>query len=78
MATNHSTSRMCLSFCRRWLNKHRECRTVHLEVMLFDADSGEEVLRTDVPPVLDYVANDIYWNEEGDWSDANRAEVRVM
>ncbi len=27
---------------------------------------------------LDYLANDIYWDERGDWSDAVRAEVLVL
>ena len=47
-----------------------------LEVVLLE--DGKPVLCTDLPTVLDYLANDIYWNEESDWRNANRAEVRVL
>lgn len=58
------------------LNQHDGTKIANLEVVLYH--DGEEVLRTDVPTMLDYIANDIYWNEVNDWSHANRAEVRTM
>ena len=46
-----------------------------LEVQLF---VGEQCrLACDVPMALSYLANDIYWDEQFDWSDADRAEVSV-
>jgi len=58
------------------LNKYDDTRIGSLEVIFFR--NRKEVLRTDVQTALDYLANDIYWNECGDWSDATHAEVSVM
>jgi len=58
------------------LNKHDTCKISDLEVVLLE--DGEEVLRAGVATALDYLANDIYWNEESDWRNANLAEVRVL
>lgn len=58
------------------VNHYSNHHVYNLEVTF--TDEGEEVLTTDVATALDYLANDIYWNEEGDWSNANSAEVRVM
>lgn len=48
-----------------------------LEVVLKDVH-GEPVLAGDVPIVLGFLADDIYYNAESDWSDAYSLEVRTM
>lgn len=58
------------------LNKHLNSPVWNLEVILYE--DRDVVLKTDVPTAIDYLANDIRWNEDGDWSNANLAEVRVM
>ena len=58
------------------LKQHYRTKIANLEVVLYHDD--EEVLRTDILTMLDYIANDTYWNEVNDWSHANRAEVRTM
>jgi hypothetical protein len=55
------------------VNHHQSHRVYALEVVLFEDD--KEVLRTNLATILDYLANDIYWNEESDWRNANRAKV---
>lgn len=47
-----------------------------IEVIFYDGK--EVVLTTDLAMALDYLANDIYYDEESNWSGATRAEVRVM
>ena len=46
-----------------------------MEVVFFK--NNEVVLRTNVPTALDYLANDIYWNENNNWTDATHAVVEV-
>lgn len=58
------------------LNRFDYIRVSNLEVIFYEND--QEVLRTNVQTALDYLANDIYWNGDGDWSQATHAEVRVM
>jgi|TARA_Y100000034_G_scaffold121388_1_gene165528 hypothetical protein len=58
------------------LNQHKQVALCNLEVALLCG--GEEVLVADVQTVLDYLANDIYWNEDGDWSSADTAVVRSL
>lgn len=58
------------------LNRHNMSRTGDLEVYLYK--DGKIVLKTGVATALDYLANDIWWNEEGEWDKANRAEVRTL
>lgn len=58
------------------LNKHHMTRIANLEVIFYEDD--EALLKTDVQTALDYLANDIWWNEEGEWDSAHRAEVRTM
>lgn len=57
------------------LKAHGSDRLCNLEVELTNGD-GEVVLVTDVPTVLDYLANDTYWGEDGSWEDALVAQVR--
>ena len=59
------------------LKQHEDVRICNLEVILSDGD-GNVVLKTSVPDVLNYIANDIYWDEETDWSKARLVEVRTM
>lgn len=58
------------------LNQHERRKVCDLEVSLYQ--DGKCVLQTSVPTALDYLANDIYWNEENNWSEANIAEVTVL
>jgi len=58
------------------VNKHERVRICDLEVT-FTYD-GTIVLKTDLQTALDYLANDIYWNESSSWSEANLACVDVM
>lgn len=47
-----------------------------VEVQLWD---GEDcLLACDLPTAIDYLANDIYWDESGDWSAATTATVRLI
>lgn len=47
-----------------------------LEVAFCDEDSV--LWKGGVVAALDAIANDLYWNEDGDYRDADRAEVRVL
>ena len=58
------------------LNRHNTCRISDLEVVFYENDTI--VLETNVQTALDYLANDIYWNEDSCWSNANLAEVRTL
>jgi len=46
-----------------------------LHVRLYQ--DGTEVLSAPLATVLGYLANDVYWNEENNWSGADRATVEV-
>lgn len=48
----------------------------NLEVVFYE--NNKEVLCTNVQTALDYLANDIYWNEDNDWSQATHAKVRSI
>jgi hypothetical protein len=58
------------------LHKHHMSRVANLEVILYQ--DNEAVCSGDVQTVLDYLANDLWWNEENEWDGADRAEVRTM
>jgi hypothetical protein len=64
------------------LNKHNQTNLGCLEVVFFEnnplTDLDEEIVKTGVQTALDWIANDIYWNEEADWSNATHAEVRSL
>ncbi len=49
-----------------------------IEVAFYVNGEGEPRVTTDLATALGYLANDTYWNENGDWCDADRADVRVM
>lgn len=53
-----------------------DVRIFNLEVELLE--KGKSVLVTDLPTVLDYLANNIYWNEESNWMHADEAKVRSI
>lgn len=44
----------------------------------FCSDDGKEIVTMGLGAALDALANDIYWNEEANWSDAQRALVRTI
>jgi len=58
------------------INQHHQNSIACLEVIFYE--DGEEVLKTGLPTALNYLANDIYWNEEGNWSLADMAKIKVM
>jgi hypothetical protein len=39
---------------------------------------GGDSYNFDVPTALDNIVNDTFWDENGSWADADRAEVRVL
>ena len=45
-------------------------------VKLYD-EEGLEVCSASLGTILDYIVNDTYWDEGGNWSQATRAEVDV-
>ena len=47
-----------------------------IEVTFFEDEV--KLLSTDLTTALQYLGDDIYWNEEGNWSQANRVKVTVM
>lgn len=58
---------------RALLVKSPDVKLSCIEVRLWD---GEDCLLTCyLPTAVEYLANDIHWNEEGDWSSATRATV---
>lgn len=59
------------------VSHHELASPSSMEVILRDGD-GEVVLKAGIATVLDYIASDLYWNEESDWSDARTAEVSVF
>ena len=58
------------------LNKLKQHKICNLEVVFYK--DKEIVLNTDVQTALDYLANDVYWNAENNWTDANTAKVRTF
>jgi len=48
-----------------------------LEVQFFD-DDGKAVWKGSLIQALDNIANEIYWDEQSDWSEATSAEVFVI
>ena len=58
------------------VNKLDHNKVGDLEVVFYE--DGKEVLATGLATALDYLAQDIYWNEEGSWANAERAEVRTL
>jgi hypothetical protein len=58
------------------LNQRTMDTVCNLEVILYT--DGEPVLRTDVATALDYLANDLWWNGDGEWDNADRAEVKSL
>jgi hypothetical protein len=57
------------------VNEHRNVQASCLEVV-FKVDDNEYSF--DLPTVLDCLANDLYWDERGNWSEARIAEVRTI
>lgn len=45
-------------------------------VTLFD--NGIRVFEADLMTALRYVIEDIYWDQQGDWSNADDAQVRII
>ena len=58
------------------LNKYQSRKIIDLEVQFFV--DNELVMTRDVPTALNYLVNDIYWDEDNDWSDANHAKMRIL
>lgn len=58
------------------LNHRKTSCLVHLEAVFYE--DGEVVMKRDVPTALDYLANDIYWDEDSDWSNADTASVETL
>ncbi|KKN03883.1 hypothetical protein LCGC14_1103130 [marine sediment metagenome] len=58
------------------LNKYQSRKIIDLEVQFFV--DKELVMTRDVPTALNYLVNDIYWDEDNDWSDANHAKMRIL
>lgn len=57
---------------RAWSHAATSC----LEVVFYQGD--DVVWKGGVDAALDAIANDLHWNEDGDYRDADRAEVRVL
>ena len=57
------------------LNYRLEHKVADLTVTFYCPDG---TIDFSVPDALDYLANDIYWNEEANWADATSAKVRVL
>jgi hypothetical protein len=49
-----------------------------IEVVFYQGKRKKPVGQFDVCTALDYLANDVYYDTEGDWSEADRAEVRSI
>ena len=56
------------------LNEHKDKKVQDLVVVLY---LSEGTIEFPVADMLDYIANDTYWNEEDNWSNASHARVRV-
>ena len=59
------------------VNQHERNTVACLEVVLCGADGGELKI-VGLATLLDWMANGIYWDEEGSWASARLAEVRSM
>lgn len=55
------------------LKQYEDKRVQDLKVVLYLPEGTVEFY---VAEMLDYLANDIYWNEDHDWSNASHAKVR--
>ena len=49
-----------------------------IEVVFAGGDGNENEYRFGLPEALDALANDIYWDERGDWSGARIARVEII
>jgi hypothetical protein len=58
------------------LNLYKNHRVCDVEVVFYENDI--QVMKRDVPTALNYLVNNIYWDEENNWSGADKAEVRVI
>jgi len=58
------------------LNQHDHIPVSGLDVHVHGSEGV--VLRCSPQTLIDYIANDIYWNEDGDWSDATHVTVQVF
>lgn len=56
--------------------KHPSAKMSCVEVVLLQGSSV--VLKTDVSTVMEYLADDIYYNEESDWSNADNVVVHTI
>lgn len=59
------------------LKANHNVRVHDLQVRMYSAKEADVVLVRDVPTALDYLANDIWWDENGEWADACEARVEV-
>lgn len=55
------------------LNEHSKKKVEDLVVVLY---LPEGTIEFPLAMMLDYLANDIYWNEDDNWSQASHAKVR--
>ena len=51
-------------------------RVANLKVQFYC--DGEQVMERDLVTALDYLANDITWDVDGEWSGADEAHVEPM
>ena len=65
-----------LSDLARSLAPYGDTKLDLLEVTLFCG--GEPVLKAGVRTVLEYLADDIYWNEDSNWSEADSLKTEVL
>ena len=54
-------------------NKGSACHEV-----VFIAGEDEEVYKTSPAEALATISNDVYWGEEGNWSEAHRLDLRTL
>lgn len=47
-------------------------------IKYLSGDVGKTAYTLTVGHAIDYIVNDIYWDERGNWAGADRAEVRVF
>jgi hypothetical protein len=49
-----------------------------VDVLLFRGKEKKPIVSLSLPSALEYLADDVFFSEKGNWSDADRAEVRPM
>lgn len=58
------------------VGKHHGAPIYLIEAVLYEGD--KEVLRTEAAKAIGYLVDGIYWDENTNWSKADRAEVRLL